>query len=187
MPRKRASAATVTADKMLAGPSAPAAWGPRMAPVTTTGRVPRTNRSSTKAVSSMVSVPCTTTAPSKSACKRWLSRSATSPKLRRLSDAPGMLNWVTASSVATSANCGTLSISLSAVRVGVMPPAPELVMVMVPPSDTIKMRGVVIWRCRVVGPRTSRGFLRPSTPARLRGSAHSRTAVRGSQCGVARR
>ena len=89
----------------------------------------------------MVSVPCTTTAPSMSACKRSLSSWATSAKLRMVSEAPGMLNWVMASSVATPASCGTLSTSLSAVRVGVMPPASERVMVMVPPSDTIKMRG----------------------------------------------
>ena len=65
-PRPRACglAATATAASRLAGPSAPARVGFRMAPVNTTGASPSHSRSSRNAVSSMVSVPWLTTTPS---------------------------------------------------------------------------------------------------------------------------
>ena len=64
-PRSRSSglAAARTAARMLAGPSAPAMAGVRIAPVTTTGSGPACSRSSRNEVSSMVSVPWITTAP----------------------------------------------------------------------------------------------------------------------------
>ena len=63
-PRIDAAAATRTASRRLAGPSKPASSDARIAPVTTTGFEPSRTRSQQKLVSSIVSVPWTTTAPS---------------------------------------------------------------------------------------------------------------------------
>ena len=64
MPRIEAAAATRTASRRLAGPSNPGSSDARIAPVTTTGLGPSSTRSQQKAVSSIVSVPWTMTAPS---------------------------------------------------------------------------------------------------------------------------
>ena len=67
-----ASAAQRTASRRLAGPSSLGSDAERIAPVTTTGSGRSRSRSQKKAVSSMTSVPCTTTTPSiaGSACAR---------------------------------------------------------------------------------------------------------------------
>src|SRR5262245_27227817 len=64
-PRSRAAVevATRTAASRLAGPSAPGWLGVRMAPVSTRGASGPQSRSSTKALSSRVSVPWVTTTP----------------------------------------------------------------------------------------------------------------------------
>ena len=64
-PRSRQArvAAAVTAATRLAGPSAPGVAGVRIAPVRTRGSGRSHSRSRTYAVSSRVSVPCTTTTP----------------------------------------------------------------------------------------------------------------------------
>ena len=64
-PRSAGEVAHRTASRRLSGPSSLASEAARMAPVTTTGASPSRSRSQKKAVSSITSVPWTTTTPSK--------------------------------------------------------------------------------------------------------------------------
>src|SRR5690606_9467668 len=135
-------AATVIAETMFACPSAPGAAAPRIAPVTTRVGSPGCNtRSSKKAVSSMVSVPCAITTPSTFSCADALMRSATWLICSNVSEAPGTRKGVTTSTVAMSASWGMALIRSSPVSEGAMPPLFCGVMVMVPPRTIILTLG----------------------------------------------
>jgi hypothetical protein len=81
-PRIAGAAATRTASRRFAGPSKPGASDARIAPVTTTGLAPSSTRSQQKAVSSIVSVPWTTTAPSIDGSPSASRRTAAMPSSR---------------------------------------------------------------------------------------------------------
>ena len=65
-PASAGSAAAAIALRRFSGPSYASCDADRIAPTTTIGLAGRGSRSQAKAVSSMTSVPCTTTAPSMS-------------------------------------------------------------------------------------------------------------------------
>ncbi len=111
-----------------------------MAPVTTTGRPGAMRRSSMKAVSSIVSVPCTKTTPSIPSPARVVIRRATSLRCASVSDAPGSWNGEAVSISARRARPGTTETSSSADKLGSIPPDGLRVMAMVPPIATTRTR-----------------------------------------------
>ena len=78
----RATPRPISAASRFAGPSAPAIAGVRIAPVTTNGSSRVQTRSARNAISSMVSVPCTTTTPSDEVASASSSSSSRSAKVK---------------------------------------------------------------------------------------------------------
>ena len=100
-------------------------------------------RSSTKADSSIVSVPWVTTtprAPSATACSM---ASASANRSGIVTSGLGSRRKVSASMDATSASCGTASTSASAPREGLTPCSPRSAMAMVPPMAKIATFGFI--------------------------------------------
>jgi hypothetical protein len=128
---------------MFAGPSAPAASRVRIAPVTTTGWSPRCSRSSRKLVSSIVSVPCTTTAPAQPASSSAAiasDRSSTSPMV-----SAELGSWRKSCSTGLAGSPGspgTEPSSCDAPRTGAAPGEPgSVIIAIVPPSVNTAIRG----------------------------------------------
>ena len=127
-PRSRSSglAAARTAARMLAGPSAPAMAGVRIAPVTTTGSGPACSRSSRNAVSSMVSVPWITTAPAAPAASR--SPIAADSSTMSSTDSEALGSWRNSrTSIRTPARSSPGTASSSCRPVSTAPGAMEMV------------------------------------------------------------
>src|SRR5690606_20746451 len=133
-PRAVSLTATWTAASRLAGPSAPASEGLRIAPVTMTGMPGSRRRSSANALSSIVSVPWVTTTPRQPCAASSRIAAASSSRSSKPRCAPGICRNDRASTRATSTSCGTAATSISAVRVGTTPPSALGLMAMVPPS-----------------------------------------------------
>ena len=117
----------------LAGPSGPASVGLRIAPVTTTGASRARMRSSTKADSSIVSVPWVTTAPWAPSVTACSMASASANRSPSVTSGLGSRRKVWASIDATLPSCGTASTSAAASSEGVTPRSPRPAMAMVPP------------------------------------------------------
>jgi hypothetical protein len=128
---------------MFAGPSAPAASWVRIAPVTTTGWSPRCRRSSRKEVSSIVSVPCTTTAPAQPASSSAAIAPDRSSTSSMLSAELGSWRKSCSTGLAGSpASPGTEPSSRDAPRTGTAPGEPgSVIIAMVPPSVNTAIRG----------------------------------------------
>ena len=127
MPRDWGLAANSSAAARLAGPSASSASALRCAPVSTTGAVPEYVSSSHNAVSSMVSVPCSTTIPS------VLSRSeacATAPAIRSQSAGVSCELSTASASMTSTSNPAVRS---APDRVGRFTPSASELVEMVPP------------------------------------------------------
>ncbi len=141
IPRVLSSAAARTAASRFAGPSAPGSDGLRIAPVTTTGASPATRRSSAKAVSSSVSVPCVTTTPASPEAMHLVISSASAITSATVSSGDGSCLNVSAVIRAVSPSAGRLATSCSAGRAGVTPVPSALTDAIVPPSASTRTRG----------------------------------------------
>src|SRR4051794_5105524 len=142
--RIRGSPATRTASRRLAGPSNPGASDERIAPVTTTGFITSRTRSQKNAVSSIVSVPWTTTMPS------TLGSAAASRIVSAMSNSIGKVKWLagvrprsTATTSATAGRPGVRPSSAAPWRTGRWPRAagPNAVL-RAPPVNTTTTRGI---------------------------------------------
>ncbi len=134
-PRAASSIATRAAARRLRGPSNPESLALRIAPVTITGFSEAASRSSAYAVSSIVSVPCVTTAPATASSR---SASATAAARSAIVCGPMFQLWSRPNSVArTSAmsrSPGVIATSSSALTAGTAPPvAGSIRLPIVPP------------------------------------------------------
>ena len=107
-----------------------------MAPVTTTGLSVRSRHSRAKAVSSIVSVPWTTTAPASPSSRRSCTSRASATTSSSVSEAEGIRNGESVSNSAISRIPSTASTRSSAERLGTIgSPGAERVIAMVPPVE----------------------------------------------------
>ena len=137
-------AATRTALARFAGPSYVEALAARIAPVTTMGLGPGCRRSRKNAVSSIVSVPWTTTAPSIAGSARASRTEAAIP------NSASNVKWLAGVSPrsivtrsATASRPGTVSRRAAPPSTGTLPPATgSWRMLIVPPVNTTATRGI---------------------------------------------
>src|SRR5688572_8985016 len=142
--RSSGEIAAATAARRLAGPSNSGSRGVRIAPVTTTGFGERSTRSQAKLVSSIVSVPWTTTTPSTEGSS---SASWTMPPISRTSPNVKWLAGVRPRSIRTISamvsSPGVRARIAAPSSAGMLPPAAgSNPMLIVPPVNTIATRAM---------------------------------------------